>query len=234
MKNTNRLKLLLLTLVMSFAISCDKINGNKCDCDDWQSQVPEGTFYYSNEGRTKEMLNYNEIVDMLSNYDKTRIAPLEKALGYEDTRANTFNFVQFKKYLGHVEHLSKKAKVKITGISFISTAKENYGEEGRSYSSLIYIPTTTIDGKQIAFDPVQSAKQGKLVTFKEMLVKHGYEWIYNTKEEFKKGKREDYNYRVKTVRENKAGFMFASPLDEELLSGAGNWASLEPPYSNQD
>ncbi|CAM1352438.1 hypothetical protein [Tenacibaculum ascidiaceicola] len=232
MKNTNQLKLLLLTLVMSFAISCDKINGNKCDCDDWQSQVPEGTFCYSDEGRTKEMLNYKEVIQMLSSYDRTRIAPLEEALGYEDTRANTFDFVQFKKYLGHVENLSKKAKIKITGISFISTAKENHKDTGKSYSSLIYIPTTTIDGKQIAFDPVQSAKQGKLVTFKEMLAKHGYKWIYNTREEFEKGKRDDYNYRIKTVRENKAGFMFVSPQDDELLSGAGNWGSLEPPYAN--
>lgn len=231
MKKTNQLKLVLLTLVMSFTVSCDKTNGSKCDCDDWQSQVPEGTFCYSDEGRTKEMLNYKEVIQMLSSYDRTRIAPLEEALGYEDTRANTFDFVQFKKYLGHVENLSKKAEIKITGISFISTAKENHNKTGKSYSSLIYIPTTTINGKQIAFDPVQSAKQGKLVTFKEMLEKHGYKWIYNTKEEFIKGKRDDYNYRVKTVRENKAGFMYTtSLLDDELSSGAGNYGQLSPPY----
>ncbi|CAM1360077.1 conserved exported hypothetical protein [Tenacibaculum sediminilitoris] len=230
MKNTNQLKLILLTLVMSLAVSCDQIQQSKCDCNDWRSQVSEGTFCYSDEGRTKEMLNYKEIINMLSSYDKTRIAPMEEALGYEDTRANTFDFVQFKKYLGHVENLSKKANVKITGISFISTAKENYKNTGKSYSSLIYIPTTTIDGEQIAFDPVQSAKQGKLVTFEEMLAKHGYKWIYNTKEEFKRGKRDDYNYRMKVLKENKAGFMFATSLDDELLSGAGNHATLAPPY----
>ncbi|TDQ21922.1 hypothetical protein [Tenacibaculum caenipelagi] len=231
MKKTNLLQLLFLTLAVSFAVSCEKTD-SKCDCDDWRSQVPEGTFCYSDEGRTKEMLNYKEIVEMLSNYDRTRIAPIEKTLGYEDTRANTFDFAQFKKYLAHVENMSKKANIEITGISFISTAKENHNNTGKSYSSLIYIPTTTINDKQIAFDPVQSAKQGKLVTFKEMLAKHGYKWIYNTKEEFEKGKRDDYNYNIRVLKENKAGFMYASPLNDESLSGAGNQANLEPPYAN--
>ncbi|WP_428742623.1 hypothetical protein [Tenacibaculum sp.] len=229
MKKTTLLQLLFLTLVMSFAVSCEKTD-SKCDCDDWRSQVPEGTFCYSDEGRTKEMLNYKEIVAMLSNYDRTRIAPVEKTLGYEDTRANTFDFVQFKKYLAHVENMSKKANVKITGISFISAAKPDYKGTGKTYQNLIYIPTTTINGKQIAFDPVQSAKQGKLVTFKEMLVSNGYKWIYDTKEEFEKGKRDDYNYNIRVLRENKANFVSALTLDEESLSGAGNQGQLSPPF----
>ena len=231
MKKTKLFQLLFLTLLMSFVTSCEKYQC-KCEGDDWKTQIPEGTFCYSDEGRTKEMLTYSDVVTMLSNYDSTRIAPLEKSLGYEDSRVNNFDFVQFKKYLGHIENLSKKANIKITGISFIATAKENHNNTGKSYSSLIYIPTTTIDGKQVAFDPVQSAKQGKLVTFKEMLAKNGYRWIYNTREEYEKGKRDDYNYQIRVVRQNKAGFMLTTSLDDEMLSGAGDQANLEPPYAN--
>ena len=225
MKKMNLLQFLLVVLVMSFIISCDK---HKCKCEDEESQIIEGTFCYTDEGRTKEMLNYTDIVSMLTNYDTTRIAPLEKALGYEDSRVNNYNFKQFKKYLGNIEKLSKDAKIDITGISFISAAKPNYNGTGKSYQDLIYIPTTTINGKQIAFDPVQSVKQGKLVTFKEMLALNGYKWIYNTKQEFEAGKREDYNYNVKFLKQNKAGFMSYLPPSSE--SGAGNRATLAPPF----
>ncbi|CAM1346034.1 hypothetical protein [Tenacibaculum crassostreae] len=228
MKKTNLLRLLFLAFVMSFAVSCEK-HQCKCEHDDWQSQLPEGTFCYSDLGRTNEMLNYPEIVEMLRNYDTTRIAPLEKALGYPDSRINTYNYQNFKNYLGHIESLSKKAKIEITGISFISAAKPDYNGTGKSYQDLIYIPTTTIDGKQVAFDPVQSTKKGKLVTFKEALAANGYNWIYNSKEEFEEGKRVDYNYSIKVLKENKAGFMSLTPPGDDD-SGAGNKGNLEPPY----
>ncbi|OSY88732.1 hypothetical protein WH52_03395 [Tenacibaculum holothuriorum] len=227
MKKTNLLQLFTIILSVTLLVSC----GNKkckCEDEDWQSQIPEGTYCYSDVGRTDEMLNYSEIVNMLKNYDTTRIAPLKKALGYEDTRINNYNFEQFKKYLGRIESLSEKAKIPITGISFISAAKDNYSGTGKSYQDLIYIPTTTIDGKQIPFDPVQSVQQGKLVTFKEMLAKNGYKWIYNTKEDFENNKRNDYNYTVKRVIKNEAGFGIYSVQEE--LSGAGNRGSLAPPF----
>ena len=227
MKKTN---LLLVFAMVTIVLTSCKQQITKCDHGDWQTQVPDGTFCYSDEGRTKEMLNYTEVISMLKNYDQTRIAPLERALGYEDSRINTYNFEQFKKYLGHVENLSKKAKIKITGISFIAGVKENYRSTGRSYQDLIYIPTTTINRKQIPFDPVQSAKQGKLVTFKEMLAQNGYKWIYNTIEEFKEGKNPNYDYSLPVKVRNEAGFFTASY--DEIESGAGNRGHLVPPYGN--
>lgn len=225
MKKTNLL--LIFAFAFSILTSC-KEHKCKCDCDDWQSQVPEGTFCYSDEGRTKEMLNYKQVISMLKNFDRTRIAPLEKALGYQDARIHNYNFAQFKKYLGHVENLSKKANVEITGISFIAGAKKDYKGTGRVYQDLIYIPTTTVNGKQIPFDPVHSARQGKLVTFKDMLAKHGYKWIYNTAEEFKEGRNPNYDYSLPIKRKNEAGIFTFSYDDGE--SGAGNFATLRPPY----
>ncbi|WP_420551690.1 hypothetical protein [Tenacibaculum aiptasiae] len=217
MKKTNLLKMLIIFFTLNFMASCEK---HKCKCDDWQSQIPEGTFCYSDEGRTSEMLDYKEIVSMLRNYDTTRIAPLEKALGYEDSRINTYDFKQFRKYLGRIKNLSKKAGIKISGISFISAAMPDYNGTGRSYQDLIYIPTTIVDGKEVAFDPLQSYEQGKLVTFKEMLAKNGYNWIYNSTEDFTKGKREDNNYSIELMSDDPS----------KDLSGAGNRGTLSPPY----
>lgn len=175
-----------------------------------------------NKLRTPQMLDYPEIIEMLKTYDTTRVIPLKNALGYEDTRINTYSFKDFTDYLASIEKLSKIAGITITGISFISAAKPNYAKTGKSYQDLIYIPTTTIDGKQIAFDPVQSVKQGKLVTFKDMLAKNGYKWIYNTLEDFKAGQKEDCDYSAKKTEK--------SLMKSTDLSGAGNTAHLVPPY----
>lgn len=225
MKKTNLL--LIFAITFTFLFSC-KEHKCKCDCDDWQSQIPEGTFCYSDEGRTKEMLNYDELIDMLKNFDRTRIAPLESALGYQDARVHTYDFEQLKKYLGHIENLSKKSKVKITGISFIAGAKKDYKGTGRTYQDLIYIPTTTVNGKQIPFDPLHSARQGKLVTFKDMLAKHGYKWIYNSAKEFKEGRNPNYDYSLPVRKQNEAGFF--APTFDKGESGAGNRGVLQPPY----
>ena len=72
------------------------------------------------------MLTYPQVIDMLKKYDDSRIEPFEQAYGYEDTRVNIFNFDQFKKYLGHIENLSKKAGIRISGISFIYGATGGY------------------------------------------------------------------------------------------------------------
>lgn len=223
MKKINLLQLFVVAMTTIFMTSCSK-HQCKCEHEDWQSQVPEGTFCYSDMGRTNEMLDYPEIVEMLRNYDTTRIAPLEKALGYPDSRINTYNYQNFKNYLGRIENLSKKAKIEITGISFISASKPDYNGTGKSYQDLIYIPTTTINGKQVAFDPVQSTKKGKLVTFKEALAANGYNWIYNTEEEFEKGRNNNNDYSLPL--RNEAGFTVVF-RDQ---SGAGNSAHLEPPY----
>lgn len=201
----NRLVFFLSVVIMGFLTSC----GKKHECPN-NFTPPDGTFTYSDEGRTNEMLDYPQIVAMLTEYDNTRKMPLEKALGYEDTRINNFNFEQFKKYLGHIENLSDSAKIKITGISFISGAKENYDGTAKSYQSLIYVPTTTIGGKQVAFDAVQSVRQGKLVTLKQMLVKYGYNWPY---------------YKGASAQKMKQ-----SVGESDGKSGVGNLGHSFPPY----
>lgn len=207
---TNRLLLFLSIVMIGFLTSCEK----KCNCDDQNFTPPDGTYTYSDEGRTKEMLNYSEVVEVLTEYDKTRKVYLEKALGYEDTRINNVDFEQFKKYLGHIEKLSDSAKIKITGISFVSAVNSNYEGSGKGYQELIYVPTTTINKKQVAFDPVQSLKEGRLVTVKEMLRKYKYNWPF--------GKND-----IQEIKSKSAQKPFTEP-DKE--SGFGNHLTLSPPF----
>ncbi|SED20327.1 hypothetical protein SAMN04489761_4608 [Tenacibaculum sp. MAR_2009_124] len=203
-----------------------------CDCDECiENGADKGIFCYKDEGRTKEMLAYPEVIEMLKRYDGTRIEPFEQAYGYEDTRMNTFNFYQFKKYLGHIENLSKRAGIRISGISFIYGAKNHEGAR-HGYNSLVYLPSTVINGKEVLFDPVQSARQGKLVTFKEMLERYGYQWIYDDAEDYEQGKRKDNNYDLKSNQEKSSEFKMISndDFDQEDESGTGNHSTLAPPY----
>ncbi len=206
--------------------------GGGCDCEECIERGPEqGIFCYKDEGRTKEMLTYPEIIEMLKKYDDSRIKPFEQAYGYEDTRMNIFNFDQFKKYLGHIENLSKKAGIRISGISFIYGAKDHDGAE-YGYNSLLYLPSTIVNGKEVLFDPVQSAKRGELVTFKEMLERYGYQWIYDNAEDYEQGKRKDNNYDLKSNQVKSGEFRMVSNdgFGQEDESGAGNWGSIKPPY----
>ncbi|CAL2077420.1 hypothetical protein [Tenacibaculum sp. 190524A02b] len=225
----------VLTIIVEFL---KRLFGKECDCEECIEKGSErGIFCYKDEGRTEEMLSYPEVIEMLKHYDLTRIEPVERMLGYEDSRVNTFDFLQFKKYLGHIENLSKKAGIRITGISFINTVKPNHDEKEKGYGSLIYIPTTTMNGEQIAFDPVQSANRGKLVTFREMLAEYGYNWIYDTEGAYKEGKRKDNNYSIENLQkqesqksENAQEVKSFALRGAEGESGAGNWGTRKPPY----
>ncbi|MEX6626461.1 hypothetical protein [Tenacibaculum salmonis] len=221
---------LAATCAVLFLTSCTEEKLETVGGSTKNSQV---VFSYKDEGRTKEMLNYTQIIDVLKLYDVTRITPIEESLGYEDSRINTFNFIQFKKYLGHIENLSAKSGIEITGISFIATAKKLDNVKNKGYGSLIYLPSTTVNGKQFLFDPEQSFKQKKLVTFKEMLAKHGYNWIYDSKESYSKGKRRDCNYTIELEEGvlNRGEEGQAGSQGEQ--SGAGNLTHIKPPYLDQ-
>lgn len=236
MKKTNQF-LLACAIMMAVLSSC----ATECKCEEnapkeVNPEELEGYFCHpAKEGRPASALNYPEIVSMLKAYDATRIAPLAKALGYEDSRINTYDFNSFMNYLNYIKKATKKLrkkgiKVKIKGISFISAVKKDYAGTGKSYQDLIYIPTTMVKGKEVPFDPVQSLEQGRVVTLKEVLAKYGYNWIYNTKEEWENGKRKDFNYSIKP---NMQGGSLIDAMFSDI-SGAGNTANLAPPYEDAE
>ncbi len=183
MKKTNLLQLLIIVFAMSFITSCEK---HKCKCEheneNWEDQIPEGTFCYADQGRPTNMIKYKEIVDMLEEYDNTRKEVLKNALGFEDTRINTYPVQQLKDYLGYIENLCAQKSIPLTGINIISAAyPKNYSVNPKEagYQTLIFMPTTTIDGEAfVTFDPLKS-KKGVPTTFKSILAKRGYNWPYD-------------------------------------------------------
>ncbi len=192
MKKINVFKTVIVVFLLSFITSCEK-HECKCDCEDWQSQVPEGIYFYKDNGRPSNAIKYNEIVKMLEAYDETRKEVLKKSLGFEDTRVNSYPIEQLKDYLGYIEGLCAEKEIELTGINIISAAyPKNYSKSKEAgYQSLIFMPTTTIDGESyVTFDPLKS-KKGHPVTFKSILASKGYNWTYDrskvAKEEQKAG-----------------------------------------------
>lgn len=220
MKKTNLLQLLIIVFTMNFIISCEK---HKCKCEhkneNWEDQIPEGTFCYADQGRPTNMIKYNEIIDMLKAYDNTRKNVLEKALGFEDTRVNIYPVQELKDYLGYIENLCAQKSIPLTGINIISAAyPEKYptNPEKANYQTLIFMPTTTVDGEVfVTFDPLKS-KKGVPATFKSILAKKGYNWPYD-------------NSKV-SVSEQKAGATL--PLSKNEDSSGSNRLGIIPPGAN--
>lgn len=171
--------------------------------------------------RPYNALNYKELVPMLEHYDETRKPVLEKALGHEDTRMNYFSIETIENYLAYVKALSKEKGIKITGINFVSASyPENTTHGVPNYQTMVFMPTTEINGENINFDPVQSSKEN-IVTVKQMLGNYGYNWVYDSKEDY-----ENRNNPSKKVQQN---FMKRGSMDD-LESGYGNYGNMTPPH----
>ncbi len=110
MKKSDLIKLFITAYTLIFIacmLSCER---HECKCEHDGVEIPEGTFCYTNKGRPSNMVKYNEIVNMLQAYDSTRKFVLEKSLGFEDTRVNTYPIEELKNYLGYIENLCAQKK----------------------------------------------------------------------------------------------------------------------------
>ena len=137
-----------------------------------------------------------------------------KKLGFEDTRVNTYPIEKLKNYLGYIENLCVQKNIPLTGINIISAAypdkKSNSKEAG--YQTLIFMPTTTIDGEDfVTFDPLKSTK-GSPVTFKSILAKKGYKWLYDNSK----------------VSKNKNGMFLKNLSGDDDSSGSNKLGSIPP------
>ncbi len=179
--------------------------------------------------KPETLLTYHEVVDMLRHYDETRREQLIGALGFEDTRVNTFDFYELKNYLTYVEKEAKEKGIKLKGISFIKgvySEKTTHKSDFVDYENLMYMPTTVIKGEQVLVDVINSSKE-KTVTFRQMLEKNGYEWRYSLKENF--------NLKVSHKKEKKIlkSTLMQKNGGDELLSGTANVTNLAPPYESR-
>ncbi len=184
-------------------------------------KLAENIFCYEYNDRPEVALTYKEIVSMLSQYDATKRDALPLINGEYDTRINHFKIEDLKDYLAYVEKLSKDKKIKITGINIIAAAyPENHPDSiKRNHQTLIFIPTTTINGKKgVSFDPLHS-EAGKPKPFTEILEQYGYD-LTLTKDDRKKGSQK----MKKGVQSNKS--------DSDELSSAANRLGISPPLNN--
>lgn len=174
--------------------------------------------------KPETLLTYHEVVDMLRHYDETRREQLIGALGFEDTRVNTFDFYELKNYLAYVEKEAKEKGIKLKGISFIKgvySEKTNHRDDFIGYENLMYMPTTVIQGEQVLVDVINSSKE-KTVTFRQMLEKNGYEWRYDNMKNFvlkAKQKVNKQEFKEKLMMKN----------GNEELSGTANVTTVGPP-----
>ncbi len=174
--------------------------------------------------KPETLLTYKKVVSMLKEYDNTRFEVLVNGLGFEDTRVNTFNFEELKNYMEYTQKLAKKKKIKLKGISFIKgvySSESAHKDDFIGYENLMYMPTAMVNGKEVLVDLINS-KVGKIVTFKEMLERYGYEWRYDNVNNYKmKGKQKE----VKIVK--------AMMKEHDELSGTANVTNIAPPYELQ-
>lgn len=180
--------------------------------------------YYGGGGESKEppriVLTYDELVSMLKHYDATRTQPLANVNKREDTRVNFFKIDELKAYIAYVERESRKKKIKLTGINFISAAyPENWEEdkEKSNYQTLIMMPATEFEGQEnVSFDPFISSEE-KPVFLKEILTWYEYTaWSYDNA----KVPKSNTKKRSKSTQKNGGG--------DELSAGA-NRAGISPP-----
>lgn len=135
-----------------------------------------------NKGRPDIALTYPELISMLQHYDETKKDLQPKVNGGEDARIQFLEIEKLKAYIAYIERESKKKKIKLTGINFISAAyPENHvDKKKRNYQTLIMMPATTIgDEEGVSFDPLKS-ERGVPKSLKEILAGYnGYNWYYD-------------------------------------------------------
>jgi hypothetical protein len=172
-----------------------------------------------NNGKRPDIaLTYPELISMLAHYDETKKNEQPKVNGTEDARIQFLEIDKLKAYIAYVEKLSKKKKIKLTGINFISAAypkDDKYGAK-KDYQTLIMMPATTIDKvERVSFDPLKS-ERGKPKSLKEILANYnGYNWYYDS-------------IQIKRIASRNAP-KSARDGGEDDLSAAGNRMKPSPP-----
>ncbi|MFY0628790.1 MAG: hypothetical protein JXR05_00335 [Flavobacteriaceae bacterium] len=170
--------------------------------------------------KPNNFLTGKETASMLHHYDMTRKPVLEKTLGHEDTRINFHSIDELENYIKYVKEISREKGINLTGINFVSASyPENTTQGIANYQTIMFMPTTEINGKNIGFDPLQSTSE-KIVTMKETLIKYVYNWIYDSKE--------DYDNRKVTTEALLKNFQNKDTIDDGEI-GVGNHGSLIPP-----
>ena len=199
-------KLFSLLTILLFAYSC------KTECnhtDDGNESC------YPNNEKPSQVITYNDMADMMDAYDNGAKKELNKYINKKSkgkdsisTEYNWYNIDDLKQYIAYIERISKEKNIPVTGFRIYPTQyPKNYKiEKYQNRSTLIFTPTTKINGKiDVAFEPLYSEK-GKPVEISQFL---------------------------EQVRANKnvqkSGFLSFSTTIQDLESSSANRIQIVPP-----
>lgn len=185
----------------------------KSECNHTES-IKEGKSCYPNSEKPSQVITYNEMAEMMDAYDKGAKKELNKYIKKEskgkDSISTVYNWYKLddlKQYIAYIERISKEKNIPVTGFRIYPTqySKKYKVKELRNRNTIIFTPTTTIDGKDdAAFEPLYS-KQGEPVGITQFLEK------------------------VRAKQVNKASMLNLS-LQGGLESSSANRSLPTPPY----
>lgn len=146
-----------------------------------ESEIHEHTINcYPNNSRPSQAITYQEMVVMMNAYDQGAKKELDtymkKISGGKDTISTNYNWYKLadlKQYIAYIEKISKEKNIPVTGFRiYPSSYPKNYNIKKLSgRQTLIFTPTTTVNGKDdVAFEPLYS-DIGKPVLVTEILEK---------------------------------------------------------------
>jgi len=198
-----KIKNLILLVCVLFLSSCKK--------------EVENLSCYPNSKRPNIAITYEEMAEMFDEYDDGAKKVLDKYMKKESkgkdsvsTISNWYRLEDLKQYIAYLEKISAEKGIKLTGIKiYPATYPKDYGiKKYRERQTLIFTPTTIIEGKEdVAFEPLYS-KKGNPISITKFLE------------------------QVRNKKVNEASIL-PNPFYktfEGLESSSANRASIQPPF----
>lgn len=202
---TQLTSLLIIFLSLLLFISC-KQTCNHTDTVDASC--------YPNNKKPAQVITYSEMADMMDAYEngakKVLNSYIKDKTENKDSISTNYNWYKLedlKQYIAYIERISKEKEIPVTGFRIYPTQyPKNYSSKDlRFRNTLIFTPTTTINGEDdVAFEPLYSEK-GKPVEISKFL----------------------NQVRNKTV--DQASFFPLSNM-QDLESSSANRLPAKPPY----
>lgn len=135
---------------------------------------------YPDNSRPKQAITYEELSEMMDSYNTGAKSELDnymkKISNGKDSISTVYNWYKIedlKQYIAYVKRITKEKKIPVTGFRIYPTSYpiNYYDEKLMGRQTLIFTPTTTINGKNdVAFEPLYS-EIGKPVIVSEFLEK---------------------------------------------------------------
>lgn len=160
-------------LFLILFVSCNQNTKN-------QHNENSSTDTFLNDSRPSQAITYEEMSEMMDSYNIGAKLELDnymkKISNGKDSISTVYNWYKIedlKQYIAYVERISKEKKIPVTGFRIYPTSYpiNYYDEKLMGRQTLIFTPTTTINGKNdVAFEPLYS-EIGKPVMVSEILDK---------------------------------------------------------------